>query len=110
MIGKTFIAAFVVAGLAGSGAMAAPSKRTDQRAATRALNEQQLAMATNVNGPSAASPGMTAPAMDPATAAPAGQVAPPAGESAMPMATPTDPAAPAMTEPTEAAPSPVPPQ
>lgn len=110
MISKTLVAAFVVAGLASSGAIAAPKKRMDQRAATRALNEQQLAMASNPTAATARGAQMSTPAADATLQAPAGQAAPPAGESMAPMATPTDPAAPAMTTPTEAAPQTVPPQ
>lgn len=107
MISKTIVAALAVAGLVGSVATAAPNKRTDQRAATRALNNQQLAAANSMNTSPTMAPGMAAPATDPSMAAPVGQVAPPAGESTSP---PADSAAPAMMTPTEAAPSTVPPQ
>ncbi len=64
---EIFIAAALIAGLAGSSVMAAPKHAGSaaERTATKKLNEQQLASA----GSYSAAPG-TAPAMAPSAAAP----------------------------------------
>lgn len=98
MISKTFIAATLVAGLASGGAMAAPKKNraADERAATRALNEQQLASA----GAYAAAPApMTPPMAMPAPSAVPAE-APPSVNAPAPMTAPTpEPVVPPMEGP-----------
>ncbi|KAB7644493.1 hypothetical protein [Polymorphobacter fuscus] len=101
MISKTLVIATMVAGLASSGAMAGQHKKSaksamnDQRAATRQLNEQQLASAGNYastgSSPSAAQAPMSGQ-MGPDTSQPgvmpAPQVAPGAEQAPPPVTTP----------------------
>lgn len=98
MITKTFVAAALIAGLASTSAMSAPKRSNTnaaERAATRQLNEQQLASAGSYAAtPAPASPS-AAPAMEaqPAMEAPATGMTPPA-TTTPPAADPMAPAAP----------------
>ena len=95
MISKTFVAVALAAGLASSGAIAAPKKNSaaSERAATRQLNEQQLALAGSVAS-TPATPGGYANESAPQPAAPA------SGDPSAPVTAPApDPAAPPVKAP-----------